>query len=171
MKYLLTAVLLLSCYTLPAQHHVVRATDEFRVTVNIKNEKIFHIAGLMKYKQDAIGDIIVKNHRGELKDTLKAMKGILLKQLLDSVEIITEKPKEYSEYYMVFTAADGYKNVYSWNEVFNTDIGNHIYIITEMNGKQLPQMEQRVLVMSLGDVNTGRRHLKGLTKIEFKKVE
>jgi len=42
-----------------------------------------------------------------------------------------KKPKEFSGIYIVLTASDGYKNVYSWNELFSTEVGKHIYIMTE----------------------------------------
>ena len=81
-----------------------------------------------------------------------------------------DKPKEYSELVIILIASDGYRNVYSWNELFNTDIGSHVYIVTEMDGKPIDQMPDRILVLSLADLNSGRRHLKGLAKIEVKKA-
>jgi len=72
---------------------------------------------------------------------------------------------------IVLTASDGYKSVYSWNELFNSDIGNHVYLLTALNGKTLDQLDDRIAVVSLSDIFAGRRHLKGLTKIEVKKVE
>ena len=113
----------------------------------------------------------MRNHRGDPKDTVKGLKGILLKTILDNVELNAEKPKDYSEFYISLIASDGYKNVYSWNELFNTDVGNHVFVITEMDGKTISEMPQRILVMSLADINTGRRHLIALAKVEFKKAE
>ena len=172
MRFIAAIVLSLFCSTLLAQrHNNVPPSEEFRIVGAIKKEVTIHISDLVRRPQDNLGDVVVRNHRGEPKDTIHGLKGILLKTLLDSVELKVEKPKEYSEFYICLVASDGYKNVYSWNELFNTEVGNHVYVVTEMDGKSLSEMEQRILVLSLADVNTGRRHLKALSKIEFKKVE
>ena len=172
MRYVLTILFLLTGFTLLAQrHNNINPTEEFKVTGAIKKEMTVSVSDLLKHQPDNLGDLVVRNHRGEPKDTVKGLKGILLKTLLDGVELNVERPKDYSEFYVSLTASDGYKNIYSWNEIFNTDVGNHIYIITEMDGKTIGQMQQRILVMSLADINTGRRHLIALAKIEFKKAE
>ena len=172
MKYFVAILLLLPCASLLAQrHNNVPPTEEFRITGEIKKEMTFSIADLLKRSPENIGDVVVRNHRGDAKDTVRGLKGILLRTLLDSVALNVEKPKDYSEYYVSLTASDGYRNVYSWNELFNTEVGIHVYIITEMDGKNITQMQQRILVMSLADINTGRRHMIALAKIEFKKAE
>ncbi len=172
MRYILTVFFLLTGFTMLAQrHNNINPTEEFKVTGAIKKEMTISINDLQKHRQEYIGDIVIRNHRGDPKDTIRGLKGILLKIMLDSVEMNAEKPKEYSEFYISLIASDGYKNVYSWNEIFNTEVGNHIYIVTEMDGKTIGQMQQRILVMSLADINTGRRHLIALAKVEFKKAE
>ncbi len=171
MKYFIAIALTLVCYPLFAQRHDnVLPSGGLTVTGAIKKELIYSIADLAKRAQDKLGDLVIRNHKGEPKDTVKGLKGILLKTLLDGVEMNVEKPKEYSEFYISLIATDGYKNIYSWNELFNTEVGNHIYIITEMDGKSMQQMEQRILVISLADFNTGRRLMKALAKIVFEKA-
>ena len=145
-------------------------TSEFEITGTVKKNREFHLNDIAHLKQDSLGDLVLKNHRGEQKGVARQLKGVLLKSVLESVEIVTEKPKEYSELVITLIASDGYKNVYSWNELFNTEVGNHVYIITEMDGKPVNQVPDRILVISFSDINSGRRHLRGLAKIEIKKV-
>jgi len=71
----------------------------------------------------------------------------------------------------VFTATDGYKVVFSWNEIYNAEAGNNFFILTEMDGKRIEKMDQRILFISIADFQTGRRFIKGLEKIEVKRVE
>lgn len=171
MKYL--AALLLSTASLQAyaQKHDVPATTEFRITGSVKKELTFHIDDFSAYQIDSLGNVVIRNKKGEEKALVKNLKGILLKTILDSARITADKHKDYSELVVVLTASDGYKNVYSWNEVFNTEVGNHVYIVTEMDGKPMGQMPDRILVLSLADINSGMRHLKGLAKIEVRKAE
>jgi len=113
--------------------------------------------------------LVITNHLGEKKSEAKGLKGILLKDILQTVEIKSESPKVLSEYYFVFVASDGYKVVYSWNELFNTNVGDSVYLITEKNSKPITEMDDTMLVVSTKDFKTGRRNVKGLTSIEIRR--
>jgi hypothetical protein len=145
-------------------------TQEFKIESAGKKTTVT-LAELSKYKQAKLGNVKILNHRGEQKSIIRNITGVLLKDVVDSSYMNVNKPKDYSEYYILLVASDGYKNVYSWNEIYNTNIGNHIYIITGKDGKPANQMEERILVMSLSDINTGRRHLKNLARIEIKRAD
>lgn len=171
MKYLISVFLFVSLASANAQKNLVPPTSEFTVKGFVKNELTFRIGDLGQYKQDELHDVMIRNQKGEQKEVAKSVKGILLKSVLSKAEIHAEKPKEYSGIYIVLTASDGYKNVYSWNELFSTDVGNHIYIVTEQDGKTMDQLPGRIQVMSLGEYQSGNRNLRGLAKIEVRKVE
>jgi hypothetical protein len=146
-------------------------TDSFRVTGKIKNPTTITLADLDTFPKTAIKDQIIFNHSGEVKDTLTSMRGISLKTLLASIDYVYDKPKFLNEFYFVFIASDGYKVVFSWNEIYNTEAGNNFFIVTEMEGKKLKDLEQRILFISTADVKTGRRYIKGLEKIEVRQLE
>jgi len=123
------------------------------------------VMDLKKWTTVAIGDLVITNHLGEKKSEAMGLKGVLLKEILQTVEIKSENPKVLSEYYFVFVASDGYKVVYSWNELFNTSVGESVYLITEKNGKTITDMDDSILVVSTKDFKTGRRNVKGLASI------
>lgn len=125
---------------------------------------------LGKLKQHDIGDIPITNHLGEPKGTAKGLKGVLLKDVLELVQIDSESPKVLSEYYFACKANDNYTVVYSWNELFNTVVGETVYIITEKEGKPPGQMNDSILMISSKDQKTGRRHVKALATIEVKRA-
>ena len=87
------------------------------------------------------------------------------------MELNEESPKRFSEFFLTFIAIDNYKVVYSWNEIFNSPIGDNIYLITSRDGKQLKDMDERILILTPIDFKTGRRHIKGLSKIVVERVE
>jgi hypothetical protein len=149
----------------------IEKTDEIRITGKLKAEKVISVADLPAYKNVKIKDLVVTNHLGEKKGTARKLKGVLLKDILAGVEIQSESPKTLSEFYFVFSASDGYKVVFSWNEIFNTPTGNNIYIVTEKDGKSIAEMEDRILLVTTSDIMTGRRFVKGLAKIEVKRAE
>ncbi len=149
----------------------ITPTDSFRIMGKIKQEQTFALSDLDTFSRTNIPDQIIYNHKGEIKDTLTKMKGIPLKTLLSSTEFLYDKPKNLNEFYFVFVASDGYKVVFSWNEIYNTEAGNHFYILTEMDGKKLKDQDQRIIFISTADLKTGRRYIKGLERIEVRQVD
>ncbi len=148
----------------------MRTTDKFVVTGQVSKELEIKLSDLDNYSSQQIDDLIITNHKGEPRDTLRQMKGILLKELLDTLELKESNPKLYSEFYLVFIASDGYKVVYSWNELFNAPTGDHVFVVTSKAGQSAAQMKERLLVITPTDYRTGRRHIKSLSQIRVERV-
>ncbi len=87
------------------------------------------------------------------------------------MEIDAPNVKLLSEYYITCIATDNYKAVFSWNEIFNTETGNHAMIIVEENGKKNIEIEGRIELLVPSDEATGRRFVKGLQKIIVARVQ
>ncbi len=121
---------------------------------------------LLKYPQKTIDSIHITNHLKEYKSTLKNIKGVLLKDVLSKISFKEKSPKVLSEYYITCIAEDGYKVVFSWNEIFNTTVGNHVLIIPETESRP----ENGISTLSPTDYATGRRYVKKLKTIQFKNV-
>lgn len=145
-------------------------TDTLRIIGKIKSELSFTWSDFDTFKVIPINDIAISNQEGEIKKTLKGLKGILVKNILEKAEIKVEKPKFLNEYYFVFVAFDGYKTIFSWNEIFNSDIGNTTYLIMEQEGKSSKETEERIAVISTKDFITGKRYVKGLERIIVERV-
>jgi len=147
-----------------------KPTQSFTITGEVKSPTVVQAVDLKKGRIQNIGDVVITNHLGERKSEAKALKGVLLKEVLESVEINAENPRVLSEYYFVCKANDGYTVVYSWNELFNTPTGNTAYLVTEREGKSLTEMSDAILMISPGDFKTGRRHMKALASIEVRRA-
>jgi hypothetical protein len=167
-------VLLFACLSIPFSIWAQRAiepTDTFKITGKIKQEKSFTLEALDSYPKVAIKDQILYNHKGEIKDTVRNLKGVLLKTVLADIEFTNKKPKELNEFYFTCIASDGYKVVFSWNEIYNTETGNNLYIITESGGRKITEMSQRILLAATSDLKPGRRYIKFLQEIKVKRDE
>ena len=141
------------------------STIDFAVTGQIKSELKFTLTEIDKYASKPIKDIVITNQLGEPRGSAKQLRGILIKDLLKDLELKEESPKRFSEFYLTFVSADNYKVVYSWNEIFNSPTGDNLYLITSRDGKKIRDMEERILILTPTDFKTGRRHIKGLSKI------
>ena len=160
-KYLFCAFSLVEVFG----YSQIKPTTSFTISGEVVSPITISISDLKKWKEVAIGDLVITNHLGEKKSEAKSLKGILLKDILQTVEIKSESPKVLSEFYFVLTASDNYKVVYSWNELYNTAVGNSVYLVTEKNGKIVSDMDDSILVLSMKDFKTGRRNVKGLSSI------
>ena len=146
-------------------------TTSFTISGDVKAQVTIQIADLKKWTAISIGDVTITNHLGEKKSEARGLKGVLLKDIISSTEINSESPKVLSEYYFVCKANDGYTVVFSWNELFNTAVGESVYVVTEKNDKSAAGMEDAILLISPTDFKTGRRHVKSLASIEVKRAK
>lgn len=162
--------LLLVCSNIYAQHDI-KATDQFTVEGAVKKSYSFTLKDANSYTSKSLDSIVISNHLKQRRGSIKNVRGILLKDVLAKVELNESSPKLLSEFYFVCTGSDGYKVVYSWNEIFNTATGNNIYIITEKDGQRGEAVPDRIAIICVTDDATGRRFVKGLAKIIVKRVE
>lgn len=145
-------------------------TTSFIISGEVKTPVTVSLSEFSKYTEAPIGDITITNHLGEKKSEQKSLKGILLKDILKTVEINNENPRVLSEYYFICKSSDGYKVVYSWNEIFNSSAGESVYLVTSKNGQGAMEMKESILMISPKDYMTGRRYLKSLSSIEVKRA-
>jgi hypothetical protein len=164
-----------ACFALPAggqaQEPPLKQTRSFSIVGQIKKESVITLDSLTHYPLHAIGDIKVTNHLGAFKHQDDQLKGVLLKDILSHTELATSSPKLNSRFYFVCTGIDGYKVVYSWNELFNTETGNHVFIIMEKNGIKIEKLPESIQMISVTDFKTGRRYLHNLDKIVIEEVK
>ena len=169
MKSTLIAFICLFSITAHAQEKVM-PTSQFSVEGKVKNPLSFGFKDAVGYATVSVDSLVIYNHLHERKRVVNKIKGILLKDILTKAIIDQSSPKLLSEYYIVCSASDGYKVVFSWNEIFNTTIGEHVLIATEADDLTGESMADKMLLLSAMDNNTGRRFVKGLNKIVIERV-
>lgn len=147
-----------------------KTSEEFIIEGRVKQAVRITLADLRKEKSQKIPDVVITNHLGEKKSEAKGLSGVLLRDILSRVELDAENPKILSEFFFVVVATDGYQVVYSWNEIFNSETGNHVFVITEKNGRSIAENEDRILIMCTSDRMTGRRNVKGVVTVKVLRV-
>jgi len=149
----------------------IEQTSKVVVSGEVKKPLTITVRDVENSVQEDLGDITITNHLGIAKGTARALKGVKVRDLLANVELADDNPKLNSTYYFVFSAADGYKIVYSWNELFNSPIGEKVYLVSSKDGKNIQDMPERMLVITPSDYKTGRRYIKGLDSIIVRRIE
>ena len=81
-------------------------------------------------------------------------------------DVIKEEHNDTKKMFIVVSAHDGYKVVFSWQEIFNTSVGGGVMILLERDGKPLDGEHGQLELISAEDYFTGSRYVKGLKNIE-----
>ena len=171
MRSILFMFLMVTVFSSSAQKENIPTTENFSIEGKVKKSLTVSLADLTSYKSYSIDSIVITNHLGETRSSLRNVKGVLLKDIFNKVEIDAEPPKVLSEYYFVCIAFDNYKVVFSWNEIFNSATGKSVYILTGHEGKPASALDNRIALVSPKDEMTGRRYVKGLQKIVVERVK
>lgn len=170
MKYLILLSMLCVSQFVSAQHDT-KPTDYFAVEGKVKQTVRFTLEDVTALNSISFDSIVIYNHLVLRKSVLRKVKGVLLKDVLAKTSFDSNDPKSLSEYYITCIASDGYKVVFSWNEIFNTAIGKQLMIITEADGVKASALSQRIAIISPADVATGRRYVHGLSRIVVNRIE
>jgi len=164
MKYLFAALIF---YCLKSQ---TKESKQFTVEGSVKQKLTINLTSLSAYKTLSLDSLVIYNHLMQRKSNIKNIKGVSLKEVLGKVEIDEASPKKLSEYYLVCTATDGYKVVFSWNEVFNSKSENNILILEDFVTDPVKAEKGNIAIIATTDAATGRRFVKGLSKISIHKA-
>lgn len=170
MKFFTIFCLCLFAWNAQAQHQI-QPTSSFLVKGEVVNEKTIHLSDLLSMTSTSLEDLVITNHLGVVRDTLVRPEGILLKEVLLQVILKETNPKLFSEFYFSLIAIDGYKVVYSWNELFNSPVGEHTFLVTSINDESMANSDDSILVITPIDFKTGRRHVKALSEIKVSRID
>lgn len=170
MRLLLLSFLSVFMVTRAFSQKNIPVTDQFVIEGEVTQPLNVSLKDLDRYKVYSKDSFRITNHLKEPRSVLRDLKLVLLKDVLAGVEIKSPGPKQLSEYYFIAEASDGYKVVFSWNELFNTQIGDEVCLVVSYDHQAGLQMPNRIALLSVGDEATGRRYVKGLKKMIIKRV-
>jgi len=146
-------------------------SNSFTVSGKVKTVVQFSLNQAADYSSVSVDSLVIYNHLLQKKRVIKNIKGILLRDIISKAAIDINSPKLLSEIFITCIASDNYKVVFSWNELFNTAIGQHVLILTSLDGKPAAEGNDRIAVLSTMDEATGRRFVKGLEKVIIEQVK
>ncbi len=108
---------------------------------------------------------------GEPKGKTGRCRGVLLSDIINLAEVVITDHNDTKKMYVVAGSDDGYKAVFSWQEIFNTPNGESILVLLERDGLPLHGNTGEVDLISARDHLTGPRYVKQLKSVEIVMVE
>ncbi|MBW7836878.1 MAG: molybdopterin-dependent oxidoreductase [Sphingomonadales bacterium] len=145
------------------------ATDRLAISGAVEHALTFSADDLRQLPLQEVNEVRILNHKGDVVSALKNVKGVRLRDILDKAVIKAPEHNDVKKMVIIATASDDYKAVFSWNEIYNSPLGDGVLVIFEADGKALED-EGPLVTVSTMDIRTGSRHVKWLTGIEVRKI-
>ena len=116
---------------------------------------------------EEVTDLPIICGTGTPKGKISHGRGVLLENVIRMAEVIKDEKDDTKKMFIVASGRDGYKVVFSWQEIFNTPIGGGVMILIERDGELPNGAGGRLDLISTQDYFTGSRYVKGLERIEL----
>lgn len=141
------------------------ATERVDVAGLVRQAQSFDLVALKKLPAVTLNNV-VSGHNGRVIRRIGSLTGVKLTRLLDAACIKSREPEDVKKMAIVVSASDGYKAVFSWNELFNSPAGETVVLGYEQDGKE----DGKLMLISAADTRTGPRHVRWVRRVEVMKI-
>ena len=108
---------------------------------------------------------------GVPKGRMEACRGVLLTDIINETDVVITGHNDTRKMYVVIIAEDGYRTVFSWQELFNTAVGEGVVVILEKGKRKLYEGAGAIDLFSSNDFLSGPRYVKKVSVIEIVMVD
>jgi hypothetical protein len=140
--------------------------NRLRVTGRVAKPLELGMEELYGMETEEIADLGIICGDGDPKGRIRNCKGVLLEKILEMADVIKAEHNDTKKMFIVVSAHDGYKTVFSWQEIFNTAVGGGVMVLLERDGMPLDGEKGQLELLSAEDYFTGSRYVRGLKDIE-----
>jgi len=143
------------------------ASDDVQVTGTIKNKLTLRVEDLKAFAPEQITSVTVMR-RVDDKETASTVRGVRLTAVLDRAGLASTDRNEWKHTIVMASATDGYRVVFSWSELFNSEAGTGVLLVFERDGQPLAEREGRIALVSAKDIRTGPRSVRWLNRLDVR---
>lgn len=108
---------------------------------------------------------------GDVKGDIGCCTGVLLTDIINLAEVIAPEHNDTKKMYVVATSDDGYKTLFAWQELYNSDNGEGIIVVLERDGVPVYDNYASADLVSARDILTGPRHVRDIRSIDIRILE
>jgi len=145
------------------------ASDQLTITGAVARPLTFKVDDLKAFPADQISTLTLAR-RVDDKETSSTVRGVRLTSLLERAALVEADHNTWKHTFVIATATDGYQVVFSWPELFNTDVGPGVLVIFERDGAPLGDREGRLALVSGKDTRAGPRNVHWLAHVDVRIV-
>ena len=144
-------------------------SEQVVVAGALKTSLTLKVDDLKAFPAAQIASVTVSRRVGD-KEAASTVRGVLLTALLERAGLVSADRNEWKHTVVLATATDGYRVVFSWPELFNTDIGGGVLVVFERDGQPLADREGRIALVSARDQRSGPRSVRWLARLDVRVV-
>lgn len=172
LRRLLVVGALLAYMPAIAVEHAPPASPNQAVTVSglVEHRLVLRAEALRQYRPAQIVELKLPGKGGAEPATPSVVRGVRLRDILDQATIVKRDHTTIKKLAIIAGATDGYKVVFSWNEIFNSDAGDSMLVLFERDGKPLAAAEGPLALIAGKDTKTAPRHVRWLQSIDVRQV-
>lgn len=100
----------------------------------------------------------------------RRLRGVPLRQLVTAAQPAFEQRTDFKRVALVAESCEGYRALFSWNEVFNSVVGDGVIVAWDSAESPLPPPAGPFALASLYDRATGPRFVQRLATLELHKL-
>lgn len=171
LRNIVVAGALVAC--LPALAHDAAPSEPSKsVTVSgaVEQKLTLSVDELRRFPTPRIIDLQLVPQKDVEQGKLMLVRGVRLRDILEQAKVINRDHNTVKKLAVIATASDGYKVIFSWSELFNSDVGDQVLVLFERDGKPLGLEEGPLALISGKDIRTGPRHVKWLQAVEVRQI-
>lgn len=126
----------------------------------------FTVAELATMSLTEVRDLSMICGSGRNEGFIASYRGVLLTDVLNRADVLMREHDSPNYMYITVSSSDGHWAVFSYQELFNTSVGEQAIVIIEKDGQPLGEQEGRIAFISANDKRPGPRKLRYLKRIE-----
>lgn len=150
---------------LPAPRH-----RRLRLHGWVRAEVVVEPGDLRAFDAMRVDDFRVSCTFGGDHGGVRPMRAVALRDLLALVVPAFDARTDFKRTVLVAEGRDGYRAVFSWNELHNTPVGAGVVVAFDDDGHPLPDDTGPFALVSRLDEVSGPRFVRGLTGIELRRL-
>jgi len=142
-------------------------SEQITVSGAVKTALTLKVDDLKAFPADQIISVTVTRRVGD-KEIASTVRGVKLTAVLERAGLASSDQNDWKHTTVLATATDGYQVVFSWPELFNTEVGGGALLVFERDGQPLAAREGQIALASARDQRTGPRSVKWLSRLNVK---
>jgi hypothetical protein len=141
-------------------------THHLEVTGLVHNPLRLTVDDLREMPSTEISKLKMVCESGPHAGEPSSYRGVLLTAILNKADILMKEYESPLRLYITVASSDGNYVLFSYQELYNSPIGDHAVVIVERDGRPLGEYEGEIAFISANDKLPGPRKIRYLRRIE-----
>lgn len=128
------------------------------------------VPALSAFEPARVSDFVVVCTADGAHGAARPLRGVRLRELIQAAQPAFAERTDFKRVAVVAESREGYRALFSWNELFNAALGDGVIVAWDCAEAPLPPRAGHFVLASLQDRATGPRYVQRLASVELHKL-